>query len=165
MQNTIPKVFKEEAYDELRSNLNALAAAKRPLVVNQELDVLENKFNGVKGGYRVKVLWFFSGTPLPEWKAALPDETRTLLGTDQKTQNGDDVGTYANPVDINSEYPFESPTYPAWTTRLLSLHAQNAAYNLENAVGHQYGGNALDNFFGAATTVEPTKAVSTRKTL
>lgn len=161
MQNTVPKVFKSEAFDELWAKLQALDKAQKPLVVDQTLDVLENKLCGVKGGYKVRILWMFDSDPLPEWKAKLPAETQKLMNTPQKGRRLAAVGTYDNPVDISTMYPYYGATYAAWERRLLSLLAQNGAYNLEQAVGPEYGGNALDNFFANRPPGAPTTAAAT----
>jgi hypothetical protein len=58
------QVFETSAWDALKVGLKQALAAKGPLTVRLQLNVLSNESQGIAGGYTADTLWIFNGGEL-----------------------------------------------------------------------------------------------------
>jgi len=123
-------VFPAEKFDELVAGLQQKIAAGEPTVVEQQMKVLENKRAGVKGGYKVKIIWVLAGCS-QRFREKLPEESRALLERPvTHTGNIKNVDIVLRGQDIDESFPFEKTFYGHYTPRLVRMLAENTAYNL-----------------------------------
>jgi len=137
--NARAQVFAPEKLDELVDAARKLAEKGLAPIVEQELDVLPNARCGVKGGYKVKVLWVFAYLS-DSFRTALPQETQELLKTPipaWKTVAANPVATVLQTAnimlhadDIDSGFPFNTTYFGNFTPRLCQLLSENMAHNL-----------------------------------
>lgn len=77
--------------------------------------VLPNSFHGVKGNYKVSVLWLLNGRS-SQWEAALPQETQQWLAPKRNASSGPYRG-YPNVYNV-----LQAPA------QLVSLLSQQASW-------------------------------------
>jgi len=73
------QVFEADKWDELLAKFIELEKDGKPLVVRLKLQVLENKTQGVKGGYEADTVWVLNGGKT-QWLEQLPPESQDLVG-------------------------------------------------------------------------------------
>ncbi|GLC46205.1 hypothetical protein PLESTB_001535000 [Pleodorina starrii] len=125
--NKLQQVFAPEGFAVLHQALKDAAQAGLPPVHVQEYEVLDNAALGIRGGWRVRVMWVINDVQ-PQWEAALPNETRELL---EGHRNGllKKVEEALNPLDADTlrEFPHVSTFAMNYTPQLVSLMAHHAA--------------------------------------
>jgi hypothetical protein len=77
--NTISKVFNQsEKFDDMFNTYHENLRAGRVNTWRSKLDVMDNKFLGVSGGWQVDLLVVMNA-PIKDWEDKLPPDTKTLL--------------------------------------------------------------------------------------
>lgn len=115
----------------------------------QTLEVLPNDICGVSGGYEVPVLWCVDGLANAFYDA-LPSDTQEKLKPHLPRVVADflksDLVQFTELLldkkDIDALFPFDTTFYGEYSTRLVRLLAESAAYNLVHG-----GGEVLWDFF------------------
>ncbi|GFR42973.1 hypothetical protein Agub_g3972 [Astrephomene gubernaculifera] len=124
------QVFRKEGFAELHAALLAKKKAGLPCVHVAEYDVLENREMGVRGGWRVRVMWVVNEAQ-SQWEAALPQETRDRL-QHERSSLGVKLKEGLNPFDADTlrEFPLVSTFAMDYTPELVGLMTNHAAYML-----------------------------------
>merc|ERR1712187_697317 len=71
-------VFEPSEFEPLWERIQALHAAKKPIVVRDHFTVVDNDYFGIKGGWKAEVIWVVQ-LPVQEWVSRLPSETSAHL--------------------------------------------------------------------------------------
>jgi len=71
-------VFNSSDFPVLWSKMNSLKEQGQPVVVRQNVSVVDNPHFGIEGGWTAEIV-FVVATPVPEFYDALPNETKTIL--------------------------------------------------------------------------------------
>merc|ERR1712196_309160 len=105
------------------------------MIVDLTLAVRDNPLCGVKGGWKVRLLWCFPSLSRG-FQNALPEPTRELLK--RKPPGG-----YRE--ELSTDFPYVS-SGASYSTRLVRLLAESTASDLVNGVGQ----DVFCEFFGIA---------------
>jgi len=123
------KVFEESKWDDLYDALTERAREKKPCVHEQTLEVLENKRLGVKGGWKVDIIWMYPNRS-EAFEKACPPSTQALF--QQKA-----VATFVQSENVSKTFPYVRTDLGNFDADLLQLLAENAAWQMLEGVGEK----------------------------
>lgn len=78
MANGTMTVFEPSEFAPLWTKIQKLYNAGKPVVVRGNYTVVDNARLGIKGGWKVDIVWVIA-LPVPSWRQALPESTNTNL--------------------------------------------------------------------------------------
>ncbi|WIA12481.1 hypothetical protein OEZ85_012516 [Tetradesmus obliquus] len=113
--SSMSQVFPAEGFPVLFDQYKASFLQGGAHIFNATYQVLPNSFHGVKGNYKVSVLWLLNGRS-SQWEAALPQETQQWLAPKRNASSGP-YGGYPNVYNV-----LQAPA------QLVSLLSQQASW-------------------------------------
>ncbi|GIL88755.1 hypothetical protein Vretimale_17198 [Volvox reticuliferus] len=137
--NKLQQVFPSEGFSELCQALQDSAQAGLAPVHVNEYEVIENSALGVRGGWRVRVMWVMNDRQ-SAWEAALPEDTREQLDYDRNGLMAK-VDEALNPLNADTlrEFPHVSTFAMNYKPHLVNLMANHAAHMLMTSKSAVHG--------------------------
>eukprot|EP00299_Pterocystis_sp_00344_P012466 c5987_g1_i2.p1 GENE.c5987_g1_i2~~c5987_g1_i2.p1 ORF type:complete len:745 (-),score=180.15 c5987_g1_i2:40-2244(-) len=131
--NEIAQVFESDGYKRLMDTFKTQSDSGLPMVHKETYTVRENKMSGIKGGWKVKVVWVVNSV-VKGWEDALAPDTLEKLQHD-RTNLDANIQDFFNKLQMTTtnnvltSFPL-LPTGTLNSELALSLLSQLSSYNL-----------------------------------